>query len=341
MNAPACRRRGRRKATCLFRSTTSTASGWWIPRASSRRSRAPARPASAATAAQPRAPRSTHPGRPSWILRGPAPHRRRGEWPHPGDRARLAGRHHPGHHDSECGRRGAVRVLLWGPPSPHASRSHGRRAVHLRVRSGQPPRHRHGRGQQRDRDRARQRRAADGDRGPDGQRTTLTVDANGYLATVANPAGETTGSPHSADGLLQTYTTPRNHDVPLHLRRARPPDPARRSGRRRQDPRPHGDRGRLHRRADHGPRTACGPSTSSRSPPAAPGRWTPNPTGRRPRSRTGTDGTTTTTVADGTVTTCCKKGPDPRFGMQAPIPSALTVRMPSGLTVEPGDDPHV
>jgi hypothetical protein len=45
----------------------------------------------------------------------------------------------------------------------------------------------------------------------------------------------------------------------------------------------------------------------------------------------GADASHRTTTADGAITTLTP-GPDPRFGMQAPIPKTLTVRMPSGLT---------
>lgn len=46
-------------------------------------------------------------------------------------------------------------------------------------------------------------------RAPDGQRTLLTLDANGYLASVTNPAGESTGFTSTPGGLLTALTTPR------------------------------------------------------------------------------------------------------------------------------------
>lgn len=36
---------------------------------------------------------------------------------------------------------------------------------------------------------------------PGGQRTTLTIEANGHLAAITNPAGETVELTYSADGL--------------------------------------------------------------------------------------------------------------------------------------------
>ncbi|MBF0440234.1 MAG: hypothetical protein HQL93_14115, partial [Magnetococcales bacterium] len=45
---------------------------------------------------------------------------------------------------------------------------------------------------------------------PDGQRTNLTVDANGYLASVTNPASETHAMQYTTEGLMTTFRTPRN-----------------------------------------------------------------------------------------------------------------------------------
>ena len=61
------------------------------------------------------------------------------------------------------------------------------------------------------------------------------------------------------------------------------------------------------------------------------------PDGTQTELLLGADASRRTTTPDGTVTTLIP-GPEPRFGMQAPIPSALTVRMPSGLTSSLGDD---
>ncbi len=47
--------------------------------------------------------------------------------------------------------------------------------------------------------------------GPFGQQTTLTVDANGYLASVSNPAGETMRFTYTADGLMKTMQDPKNN----------------------------------------------------------------------------------------------------------------------------------
>jgi RHS repeat-associated protein len=47
--------------------------------------------------------------------------------------------------------------------------------------------------------------------GPDGQRTELSLDANGYLDEIENPAGELITLVSSSNGLLQSLTDPRGH----------------------------------------------------------------------------------------------------------------------------------
>src|SRR5262249_11742966 len=47
--------------------------------------------------------------------------------------------------------------------------------------------------------------------GPFGQRTGLTLHADGYLATISNPAGETVAFTYEGDGLLATLTDPRSN----------------------------------------------------------------------------------------------------------------------------------
>ena len=165
---------------------------------------------------------------------------------------------------------------------------------------------------------------------PDGQRTMLTVDANGYLATVANPAGEAHRFASTSDGLLQTMTTPRNQTYRFTFDAL---------GRLTRDEDPAGGVKTLDRAGTGNTYTVALTTALTRvstfhvEPLATGGtrQVDTEPDGTQTETRTGTDGITTTTVADGTVTTL-KKGPDPRFGMQAPISSALTLRMPSGLT---------
>ena len=46
---------------------------------------------------------------------------------------------------------------------------------------------------------------------PFGQRTTLTLNADGYLASITNPAGEAHQAAYTVDGLLSTFTDPRGN----------------------------------------------------------------------------------------------------------------------------------
>jgi len=165
---------------------------------------------------------------------------------------------------------------------------------------------------------------------PDGQRTTLTLEPNGYLATIANPAGETDRFTYAADGLMLTRTTPRNHEYAFVYdalgRLTRHDDPA--TGFKTLDRTGTGDTYTVTLT------TALNRVSAFHVEPLATGgsrQVDTTPEGTQTQLVIGTDGTRTTTGPDGTVTTL-KEGPDPRFGMQAPLPSVLTVRLPSGLT---------
>src|SRR5262249_7162140 len=47
-----------------------------------------------------------------------------------------------------------------------------------------------------------------------GQRTELSVNADGYLSRIANPAGDTFGLDYTHDGLMTTFTVPRTFTDP-------------------------------------------------------------------------------------------------------------------------------
>ena len=165
---------------------------------------------------------------------------------------------------------------------------------------------------------------------PDGQRTTLTVDANGYLATLSNPAGETHRFTYTGDGLLQTLTTPRNHSYHFTYdalgRLTRDEDPA--TGVKTLDRTGMGNTYTVTLA------TSLNRTSTFHAEPLATGgtrQVDTEPDGTQTEVRSGADAIRTTTTADGTVTTLTR-GPDPRFGMQAPISKTLTVRLPSGLT---------
>ena len=183
---------------------------------------------------------------------------------------------------------------------------------------------------------------------PFGQRTVLTYDGNGYLATIENPENEQVQFTYDADGLMQTMTDARSHVVEFTF------DP---KGRLERDEDPLDGFTALSR--DNGgasytvtKTTAMGRATTILTEKL--------PTGETRTTTTAPDGTTsvalkspsgarTSTGADGTVATAME-GPDPRFGMQAPTLSALTVASPGGLVsttalsrsvalVNPGGDP--
>ncbi|MFZ5723956.1 MAG: RHS repeat-associated core domain-containing protein [Pseudomonadota bacterium] len=168
----------------------------------------------------------------------------------------------------------------------------------------------------------------------DGQRTALTLDANGWLATAANPATETHRMQYTVDGLLTRFEDPRENASTLQ----------------------YDTDGRL----THDGNAAGGfwdlaisdvltTTVNSRTVTmtSAEGRVERHLTenlisGEQRRTNTAadgtvsvsllkTDGTTQTTSPDGTIATSVE-GPDPRFGMQAPISKSATVKVPSGLT---------
>jgi RHS repeat-associated protein len=166
--------------------------------------------------------------------------------------------------------------------------------------------------------------------GPYGHRTTLTLDANGYLASVSNPAGETHRMQYSADGLLNRLESPRGHASTMT----------------------YDDVGRLlatHDAAGGGtmlssakldaPRgsvvTAVSPGNSTTRYKVE---WLPTgelrrtvvaPDGTQTVALVATNGKTTRTGPDGTVATVAR-GPDPRFGLSAALPSSLTIANAGG-----------
>lgn len=167
--------------------------------------------------------------------------------------------------------------------------------------------------------------------GPFGQRNTLRTNAEGYLSNVTNPAGETYTLGYGSGGLLTSFTNPRgDHSAVTY-----------------------DDAGRLVRDEDaaHGftqlaRQDLGGGSYQVDTTNAVDGtrqyRVEPLPDGSRRRTAIdgrgfatvtliGTDGSERTTSPDGTVTTTVY-GPDPRFGMLAPVVTSLTISTPGGVT---------
>ncbi len=157
---------------------------------------------------------------------------------------------------------------------------------------------------------------------PDGQRTTLTLEA-GYLHTVSNPAGEQVVIDYGDGGLMTSFTNARGktseytYDDFGRLRTTTSPDQA-------------GQTLALDDTTDGyevSRTTALGRLTDYLVEEISTGgqkRTTTFADGTKTTIDVGRDGTTKTTLPDGTITNLIE-GPDPRprFGMQAPVTTSL------------------
>lgn len=166
--------------------------------------------------------------------------------------------------------------------------------------------------------------------GPFGQRNSLTLDANGYLATVTNPANELTRVQHAASGLLATLIDPKGN--PPHQFTYGE------SGRLTRDDNPAGGFKALARQDTDSTfavtvATAMGRSTSYAMQYLGDGtarRTMTDPAGQVTRMAEGADRTSIVRTPEGDSVRVTS-GADPRFGMQAPIATAFSVKLPSGL----------
>jgi RHS repeat-associated protein len=158
-----------------------------------------------------------------------------------------------------------------------------------------------------------------------------TLNGDGYLAGITNPAGETHSfTYHGEAGLLATHTDPGGslsqytYDALGHL--VRSDDPA-------------GgfkvlSRTKLENAYEVAVRTAEDRTTTYRVeilPAGEKRRTTTFPCGCQNEALTRTDGSRTITFSDGAVITEVL-GPDPRWGMQAPLQTSLSIRLPEGTT---------
>ncbi|WP_169787093.1 RHS repeat-associated core domain-containing protein [Hyalangium minutum] len=165
---------------------------------------------------------------------------------------------------------------------------------------------------------------------PHGQRTTLGLDGNGYLSSVTNPASETIELAHTAGGLLTSLKDPRGG---LHTFEYEP------DGRLKKDNQPGGGFKALARTEtangyNVAVSTAMGRTTTYAVQNLSSGEQQRTLTGAAGQVSTtlrNSNGTTAVTAADGTLVTTVE-GPDARFGMQVPLVSSQTVKLPSGLT---------
>jgi len=166
----------------------------------------------------------------------------------------------------------------------------------------------------------------------DGQRTELMLDPNGYIDSVANPAGESYQMAYASDGLLTSFTDPNLHTSTMTY------DPD--SGRLARDENAAGGFWELARVEGEDQFSVTRTSALNRVtthfieelPAGDQHRTVTGPEGLTTERLIKTNGTETVTAPDGTVTTIVE-GPDPRLGMQAPIPASLTITTPAGLTL--------
>ncbi|HEX6290918.1 MAG TPA: SMP-30/gluconolactonase/LRE family protein [Herpetosiphonaceae bacterium] len=164
--------------------------------------------------------------------------------------------------------------------------------------------------------------------GPYGHRTSLTLDANGWLTRITNPANETTQVTYTADGLLTSLTDPRGgvHTFSYDAQ-----------GRLIRDANPVGGVTTLTRTGTAQSYTVTVKNalddatryTVEQLPNGDRRRTTTAPNGAVTTTLTKPDGTEITTAPDGTITTLVKS-PDPRWGMQAPYISSLTITTADG-----------
>jgi len=168
---------------------------------------------------------------------------------------------------------------------------------------------------------------------PDGQRTTLDLDDNGYLAFITNPEGEVHELHYSDDGLLKEFINPRQHKSIYRYDEF---------GLLEEDTDAAGG-GWLLARTNH-PEGGYTTTMTSKEGRVNTYQVKPQTNGDLLRVNTSPDGTVTQTLkktngetvitkSDGT-TVVSKQGPDPRFGMQAPITKKLTITTPKGLSAE-------
>jgi RHS repeat-associated protein len=162
---------------------------------------------------------------------------------------------------------------------------------------------------------------------PGGQRTALTLNASGYLRNVKDPTGATVQLDYDGGGLLNTLTDARNglHQFAFDTlgRLIKDADPA------------GGFKAYVRTEQADGytvtETTAEGVSNSYQVedlPDGSDRHTHTDAAGLKTVLVLGVDGSRTTTSPDGTVQTL-QYGPDPRFGVLAPVVSSLTITVPS------------
>jgi RHS repeat-associated protein len=165
--------------------------------------------------------------------------------------------------------------------------------------------------------------------GPFGQQTSLALDANGYLASVTNPASEAHSFVTDSLGLLEEFITPESDTTRVTYdpegRLTQHVDPA---GRVTTLTRTEGD-DFLEVEFERGTRTSV--YRIEADPSGAVAFVATDPAGHDSEAVEGADGTTNAVTPDST-TRSSTEGPDPRFGIQAPVITQAALELPSGLT---------
>ncbi|MBK8536383.1 MAG: hypothetical protein IPL59_15400, partial [Candidatus Competibacteraceae bacterium] len=160
---------------------------------------------------------------------------------------------------------------------------------------------------------------------PFGQRTRLAVNGDGYLASVTNPAGEAYQIAYTADGLLTGFTDPQGHTATMTYdalgQLTKDTDPAGGSHTLARVPLANGNGYTATRTTGENRTTTYKVENLSTGDQQ---RTVTGPDGATTTTLTQTNGTIKTTAPDGTVTTVVE-GPDPRFGMQAPLTKSLQI----------------
>ena len=168
--------------------------------------------------------------------------------------------------------------------------------------------------------------------GPYGQRTTLALDTNGYLASITDPLGESVQLSSTSDGLLTSLTDPRGNIYTFSYDA---------QGRLIKDTDPAGGAKDLVRTDQSNGYTvnmvtALLQQSSFQVEHLSTGdeqRVNACCGGLQTQMLRGTNGTTTITTPGGTVSTQVQ-GPDPRWGMMAPLTQSQVTTTPGGLTLQ-------
>lgn len=166
---------------------------------------------------------------------------------------------------------------------------------------------------------------------PFGQRTTINLDANGYLTQVIDPNGHSINLTSTTDGLLTQMTDPRGSTYQFTYDAL---------GRLTLDSNPAGGYKALTRlTAGNSYTVSLGTALGRETRYRVDNQTTGNLrlTNRFPDNSVGQtqirlDGSSSTTQADGSTATSLD-GPDPRWGMQAPVAQSGSLKTPANRTV--------